>query len=516
MTAASRILIIDYGSQYTQLIARRVREARVYSEIHPPTRTIEWIRDWNPTGIILSGGPNSVYGENVPTADPVLFDVAPVLGVCYGMQLMAHVLGAEVRRGGRREYGRAEIRPTVQSALFEGFDLEETATVWMSHGDHIESPPPGFRVTAASEGNPLAAFEHRSKPIYGVQFHPEVAHTPRGRELLANFLFKVCGATPSWTPGTFIEDEVAKVRSLVGDAQVICGLSGGVDSSVAAALVHRAIGDQLTCVFVDHGLLRLHEREQVERTMRTHMGIKLVTVDASTRFLDALRGIEDPEAKRRAIGHTFIDVFEEATASAGTNAKFLVQGTLYPDVIESSSPTGGPSVTIKTHHNVGGLKPGMQFALIEPLRELFKDEVRNVGRELGLPEEMVGRHPFPGPGLAIRILGAVSEPALDVLRQADAIYLEEIRAASLYDEIWQAFAVLLPVRSVGVMGDERTYDNVVALRAVTSTDGMTADWFPFPHDVMARISDRIIREVDGVNRVVYDVSSKPPATIEWE
>jgi len=516
MTAASRILIIDYGSQYTQLIARRVREARVYSEIHPPTRTIEWIREWNPTGIILSGGPNSVYGDNAPTADPVLFDVAPVLGVCYGMQLMAHVLGAEVKRGGRREYGRAEIRPTVASTLFEGFDPKETATVWMSHGDHIESAPPGFRVTAVSEGNPLAAFEHESKPIYGVQFHPEVAHTPRGRELLANFLFKVCGATPSWTAGTFIEDEVSKIRTLVGDAQVICGLSGGVDSSVAAALVHRAIGDQLTCVFVDHGLLRLHEREQVERTMRTHMGIKLVTVDASKRFLDALRGIEDPEAKRRAIGHTFIDVFEEATTSAGSNAKFLVQGTLYPDVIESSSPTGGPSVTIKTHHNVGGLKPGMQFALIEPLRELFKDEVRNVGRELGLPEEMVGRHPFPGPGLAIRILGAVTEPALGVLRQADSIYLEEIRSANLYDEIWQAFAVLLPVRSVGVMGDERTYDNVVALRAVTSTDGMTADWFPFPPDVMARISDRIIREVDGVNRVVYDVSSKPPATIEWE
>ena len=516
MTAASRILIIDYGSQYTQLIARRVREARVYSEIHPPTRTIEWIREWKPDGIILSGGPNSVYADNAPSADPVLFEVAPTLGVCYGMQLMAHVLGAEVTRGGRREYGRAEIRPTVPSALFAGFEPNETATVWMSHGDHIESPPPGFRVTAASEGNPLAAFEHQSKPIYGVQFHPEVAHTPRGRELLANFLFNVCGATPSWTPGAFIEDEVAKIRSLVGDAQVICGLSGGVDSSVAAALVHRAVGDQLTCVFVDHGLLRLHEREQVERTMRTHMGIKLVTVDAAARFLDALRGIEDPEAKRRAIGHTFIDVFEEATASAGTNAKFLVQGTLYPDVIESSSPTGGPSVTIKTHHNVGGLKPGMQFSLIEPLRELFKDEVRNVGRELGLPEEMVGRHPFPGPGLAIRILGAVTEPALDVLRQADAIYLEEIRSANLYDEIWQAFAVLLPVRSVGVMGDERTYDNVVALRAVTSTDGMTADWFPFPHDAMARISDRIIREVDGVNRVVYDVSSKPPATIEWE
>ena len=516
MTAGSRILIIDYGSQYTQLIARRVREARVYSEIHPPTRSVEWIRDWQPTGIILSGGPNSVYGENVPTADLALFDVAPVLGVCYGMQLIAHLLGSEVTRGGRREYGRAEIRPTVASALFDGFDPAETATVWMSHGDHIESVPPGFRITAASEGNPLAAFEHESRPIYGVQFHPEVAHTPRGRELLANFLFKVCGASPSWTAGTFIEDEVAKIRELVGDAQVICGLSGGVDSSVAAALVHRAIGDQLTCVFVDTGLLRLHEREQVERTMKAHMGIKLVTVDASRRFLDALAGIEEPEAKRRAIGHTFIDVFEEATAFAGTNAKFLVQGTLYPDVIESASPTGGPSVTIKTHHNVGGLKPGMSFSLIEPLRELFKDEVRNVGRELGLPEEMVGRHPFPGPGLAIRVLGAVSEPALHVLRQADAIYLEEIRSANLYDEIWQAFAVLLPIRSVGVMGDERTYDNVVALRAVTSTDGMTADWYAFPHEVMARISNRIIREVDGVNRVVYDVSSKPPATIEWE
>ena len=516
MKASSRILIIDYGSQYTQLIARRVREARVYSEIHPPTRTLEWIREWKPAGIILSGGPNSVYADNAPMADPALFELAPTLGVCYGMQLMAYVLGSEVTRGGRREYGRAEIRPTRASVLFEGFDPSEPATVWMSHGDHIESAPTGFHVTAASEGNPLAAFEHQSKPIYGVQFHPEVAHTPRGRELLANFLFKVCGATPSWTPGAFIEDEVAKIRALVGDAQVICGLSGGVDSSVAAALVHRAIGDQLTCVFVDHGLLRLHEREQVERTMRTHMGIKLVTVDASKRFLDALSGVEDPEAKRRAIGHTFIDVFEEATASAGTNAKFLVQGTLYPDVIESASPTGGPSVTIKTHHNVGGLKPGMQFSLIEPLRELFKDEVRKVGRELGLPEEMVGRHPFPGPGLAIRILGAVSEPALDVLRYADAIYLEEIRAANLYNEIWQGFAVLLPVRSVGVMGDERTYDNVVALRAVTSTDGMTADWFPFPHDVMARISDRIIREVDGVNRVVYDVSSKPPAPIEGE
>ncbi|MEO5870604.1 MAG: glutamine-hydrolyzing GMP synthase, partial [Gemmatimonadaceae bacterium] len=493
MTAQSRILIIDYGSQFTQLIARRVREARVYSEIHPPTRSVEWIRDWKPTGIILSGGPNSVYGDNVPSADLALFDVAPVLGVCYGMQLISYLHGGEVIRGGQRQYGRDEIHPTRESPLFRGFDANESATVWMSHGDHVETPPSGFRITAESEGNPIAAIEHESRPIFGVQFHPEVAHTPRGNEIIANFLFDVCHATPSWTPGAFIDDEVAKIRALVGDAQVICGLSGGVDSSVAAALVHRAIGDQLTCVFVDTGLLRLHERDQVQKTMGRHLGIKLVTVDAGEKFLAALKDIEDPEAKRRAIGHTFIDVFEEATARAGTNAKFLVQGTLYPDVIESASPTGGPSVTIKTHHNVGGLKPGMQFALIEPLRELFKDEVRNVGRELGLPEEMVGRHPFPGPGLAIRVLGAVSEPALAVLRLADAIYLEEIRNANLYDEIWQAFAVLLPVRSVGVMGDERTYDNVVALRAVTSTDGMTADWYPFPHDVMARISDRIIR-----------------------
>jgi GMP synthase (glutamine-hydrolysing) len=516
MTAASRILIIDYGSQYTQLIARRVREARVYSEIHPPTRSPEWIREWNPTGIILSGGPNSVYAPDAPRADAAVFGVAPVLGVCYGMQLIAQQFGGEVLRGGQRQYGRDAIQPTRESALFRGFAPDEEITVWMSHGDHVEQAPPGFRVIAAGSGNPVSAFEHESRPIFGVQFHPEVAHTPRGGELLANFLFDVCGATPSWTPGAFIEDEIAKIRRQVGDAQVICGLSGGVDSSVAAALVHRAIGDQLTCVFVDTGLLRLHEREQVEQTMRAHMGIKLVTVDASERFLGALGGVTDPEAKRRAIGHTFIDVFEDATAKAGSHAKFLVQGTLYPDVIESASPTGGPSVTIKTHHNVGGLRPDMQFELIEPLRELFKDEVRSVGRELGLPEVMVGRHPFPGPGLAIRVLGEVTEPALRVLRQADAIYLEEIREANLYDDIWQAFAVLLPVRSVGVMGDERTYDNVVALRAVTSTDGMTADWVPFPHDVLARISNRIIREVDGVNRVVYDVSSKPPATIEWE
>jgi len=513
---SSRILIIDYGSQFTQLIARRVREARVYSEIHPPTRSIEWIRDWKPTGIILSGGPNSVYEDGAPTADPAMFDVAPILAICYGMQLVAHLSHGEVIGAGKREYGRAELSVDEPSGLFDGFRSGESMTVWMSHGDHVDAPPPGYVVTASSRSVPIAAMRHEARPIHCVQFHPEVAHTPRGGEIISNFLFRVCKAEPSWTPGAFVESEIKKIRTLVGDSQVICGLSGGVDSSVAAALVHRAIGDQLTCIFVDTGLLRLHEREQVERTFNANLGIKLVTVDASRRFLDALKGVEDPEKKRTIIGHTFIDVFETATSGAGEGADFLVQGTLYPDVIESFSPRGGPSVTIKTHHNVGGLKSDMKFKLIEPLRELFKDEVRNVGRELGLPEEMVGRHPFPGPGLGIRVLGAVDDASLDVLRRADAIYLEEIREANLYNEIWQAFAVLLPVRSVGVMGDYRTYENVLALRAVTSSDGMTADWYHFPHDVLGRISNRIINEVRGVNRVVYDVSSKPPATIEWE
>jgi GMP synthase (glutamine-hydrolysing) len=386
----------------------------------------------------------------------------------------------------------------------------------MSHGDHVDVPPPGFRVTASSGSVAIAAMRHESKPVHAVQFHPEVAHTARGADIISNFVFDVCGARPSWTPGTFIDEEALRIRERVGSARVICGLSGGVDSAVAAALVHRAIGDQLTCIFVDTGLLRLHERDQVERTFRATLGIDLITVRAEDRFLEALAGVEDPEKKRTIIGHTFIDVFEEAAEKVGEGVAYLVQGTLYPDVIESASPRGGPSVTIKTHHNVGGLKPGMKFKLIEPLRELFKDEVRNVGRELGLPEEIVGRHPFPGPGLAIRVLSDVTEEKLEVLRKADAIYLEEIRAAGLYDDIWQAFAVLLPVRSVGVMGDFRTYENVVALRAVTSTDGMTADWFPFPHEALARISSRIINEVRGVNRVVYDISSKPPATIEWE
>ena len=514
----NRVLILDYGSQFTQLIARRVREAHVYCEIHPPSRDLAWIEQFAAKGIILSGGPSSVFDPGAPTADPKLLDLGvPVLGICYGMQLIAHLSGATVRPSSEREYGRAEIAVREGTGLFAGFEPQGSMTVWASHSDRLDSPPPGFRVTASSVNAPIAAMQHEAKPIFGVLFHPEVAHTPRGGEIIHNFLFGICGCTPDWTPGHYIEQEVQKIRELVGPTRrAICGLSGGVDSTVAAVLVHRAIDERLSCIFVDHGLLRRNEREQVEHTFRAHLGIDLRAVDAGARFLHDLEGVADPEEKRRRIGHAFIDVFEEAARHVTGDVGFLVQGTLYPDVIESTSVKGGPSVTIKTHHNVGGLPPNLPWRLIEPLRELFKDEVRQVGRELGLPEEIVGRHPFPGPGLAIRVIGAVNEERLDVLRRVDAIYLEEIRAAGLYDRIWQAFAVLLPIKSVGVMGDGRTYDHVVALRAVTSRDGMTADWFPFPAEVLARISNRIINEVRGVNRVTYDVSSKPPATIEWE
>ena len=523
--AHDRVLLIDYGSQFTQLIARRVREAGVYCEIHPPTKSLDWVKAWSPRGIVLSGGPSSVYGDGGPDLDPGLLTLGvPVLGICYGMQLIARHEGGAVLPG-KREYGRASLRVTPAEAqtrtgetgrgLFHGFDPGDDVTVWCSHGDHVDEPPPGFVTIAATADLPVAAFRARSRPIYGVQFHPEVAHTPRGQEIVDNFLFRICGCSADWTAGAFVTESVARIREVVGDEQVVCGLSGGVDSSVAAALVHRAVGDQLTCVFVDTGMMRMNERESVEDTFREHMGIRLVVVEAAAEFLGPLEGVVEPERKRRIIGETFIRVFERTTQELGANARFLVQGTLYPDVIESLA-VRGPSATIKTHHNVGGLPEDMPFELIEPLRELFKDEVRGVGRTLELDNAFIRRHPFPGPGLAIRVLGAVTEERLRVLRKTDAIYLDEIEAAGLYDEIWQAFAVLLPVRSVGVMGDSRTYENVVALRAVTSRDGMTADWYPFEPAFLARVSTRIINEVEGVNRVTYDISSKPPATIEWE
>ena len=512
---SDRILILDFGSQYTQLIARRVREERVYCEIHPPDRSAEWVRAWGPAGIVLSGGPASVYDEGVPRLAPGLLDLhVPTLGVCYGMQLLGQLEGARVERAGRREYGRAALEIVAPDQLFDGFEPGEGTPVWMSHGDHLTEPPPGYEVLARTDSCPVAAFRSIERRVYGVQFHPEVAHTIRGEEILENFVFGIAGCAGDWTPSCIVEAQVQAVRDQVGAERAICGLSGGVDSSVAAALVHRAIGDRLTCIFVDNGLLRKGERGSVERVFRDHFGMHLEVVDASDRFLGRLANVLDPEEKRIRIGHTFIDVFEDAAAQVG-GARFLVQGTLYPDVIESTS-VRGPSATIKSHHNVGGLRPDMPFSLVEPLRELFKDEVRQVGRELGLPEELLGRHPFPGPGLAVRVLGEVTGERLAILREADAIYLDEIRAAGLYDEIWQAFAVFLPVRSVGVMGDARTYENVIVLRAVTSRDGMTADWFQFPHEVLGRISNRIINEVEGVNRVAYDVSSKPPATIEWE
>jgi GMP synthase (glutamine-hydrolysing) len=520
------ILIVDFGSQVTQLIARRVREAGVYSEIAPFTQAEAAFQRMKPKGIILSGSPASVPDDGSPRAPELLFTAGvPILGICYGQQVMSHQLGGEVRpghetgddalfRGG--EFGRAFLTVTQPCALFDGlWAVGERHQVWMSHGDKVTRFAPGFEIVAVSDGAPFAVIADEARQFYGTQFHPEVVHTPDGAKLIANFVHRVCGLAGDWTMAEFRKTKIDEIRAQVGSGRVICGLSGGVDSSVAAILIHEAIGDQLTCVFVDHGLLRLGEREQVETMFRDHYNIPLVVVDAEERFMAGLAGLTDPEAKRKFIGGEFINVFDEEAHKIG-GADFLAQGTLYPDVIESVSFTGGPSVTIKSHHNVGGLPARMKMALVEPLRELFKDEVRLLGRELGLPEIFVGRHPFPGPGLAIRIPGEVTKERCDVLRKADAIYLDEIRQAGLYDAIWQAFAVLLPVKTVGVMGDARTYDSVCALRAVTSTDGMTADVYPFDAHFLTGCATRIVNEVQGVNRVVYDYTSKPPGTIEWE
>jgi GMP synthase (glutamine-hydrolysing) len=512
-----RVLIVDFGSQVTQLIARRVREAGVYSEIVPYDKTEAALAASPPRAIILSGGPASVHETGTPQAPQAVFTAGvPVLGICYGEQAMVAALGGQVEGGHSREFGRAELQVIDETPLFEGvFQIGEKAPVWMSHGDRVTRLPPGFRAVGISTGAPFAAIADDSRRLYGVQFHPEVVHTPGGAALLANFVHRIAGCAGDWTMAQFRESEVARIREQAGEGLVICGLSGGVDSAVAALLIHEAIGDQLTCIFVDHGLLRQNEAEEVVELFRGAYNIPLVAVDASSRFLDALTGVTDPEVKRKMIGKLFVDVFEAESEKIG-RVDFLAQGTLYPDVIESVSATGGPSATIKSHHNVGGLPERMRLKLIEPLRELFKDEVRALGRELGLPDAFVNRHPFPGPGLAIRIPGEVTEEKLAILRKADAIYLDEIRKRGLYDKIWQAFAVLLPVRTVGVMGDARTYDFVCALRAVTSTDGMTADYYDFSHDFLGHAARRIINEVRGINRVVYDITSKPPGTIEWE
>jgi GMP synthase (glutamine-hydrolysing) len=515
MQHSELILVLDFGAQYTQLIARKVRELGVYSEIQPFSIPIDKIKSLNPTGIILSGGPSSVYEQGAPKPSPEVFELGiPVLGICYGLQLIADQLGGKVDPSARREFGKADLKIDNGDDLFQG--LDGSTSVWMSHGDALSRIPAGFEPIAHTQNAPICAIRNPARKIFGVQFHPEVAHTPDGKKILGNFLFKICEAKGGWTSAHFIEETVREIRKKVGSSRVLCALSGGVDSSVAAVMLHEAVGEQLHCIHINNGLMRKGESEKVVETFRKAFHINLTYVDATETFLARLKGVHDPEQKRRIIGNTFIEVFEAESAKiAGGGFEFLAQGTLYPDVIESTS-FKGPSVTIKTHHNVGGLPEKMNFKLIEPFRELFKDEVREVGRKLGLPEPFIERHPFPGPGLAVRVLGDLTKEKLDLLREADEIFIDEIRSAGLYNDIWQAFVVLLPVRSVGVMGDGRTYEHAVALRAVTSVDGMTADWARIPPEVLATVSNRIINEVRGINRVVYDVSSKPPATIEWE
>ncbi len=508
------IVVLDFGAQYSKLIARRVREARVYSLIVPFDTPTAELRSLRPAGIIFSGGPASVHQPGAPKPDPAVFSLGlPILGICYGVQLFADMLGGKVERATEREYGIAHLEHNDGTGLLQGVDAR--TQVWMSHGDRVTQLPPGFQVIGRTENSPYAAIADPERRFYGVQFHPEVVHTPQGRQILSNFVHTICGCPPSWDMGSFADAAVREIREKVGDKRVLCALSGGVDSSVTAVLIHRAIGDKLTCVFVNNGLLRKGEPEMVLRVFRGNFHINLDYADAEDRFLTALHRVSDPERKRKIIGNVFIEVFEEEARRLG-HMDFLAQGTLYPDVIESVSATGGPSVTIKSHHNVGGLPEKMHLELLEPLRELFKDEVRALGRELGLPEEIVGRHPFPGPGLGVRCVGEVTRERLDTLREADAIFIEEIRNAGLYDNIWQALVCLLPVRSVGVQGDERTYEEVCSLRAVTSEDAMTADWFRFPPEVLQRTANRICNEVKHINRVLYDITSKPPGTIEWE